>query len=106
MMQWFRSHYFSNEDEIKQVYASPIFYQDFTGLPSATILTAQYDPLRDAGSAYAVELEASGVNVTYKNYEDLIHGFANFIGFVPEAKQALEDGAASLRAAFESAEKN
>lgn len=100
MMQWFRSHYFTNEEDIQQIYASPIFYDDFTGLPSATILTAQYDPLRDAGSAYAVELEADGVDVMYKNYEDMIHGFANFIGFVPEAKQALKDGAKSLKKSF------
>lgn len=106
LMQWFRKHYFNNETEILKPYASPVFYHDFNGLPSATILTAQYDPLRDAGSAYAVELETSGVNVTYKNYDDLIHGFANFIGFVPEAKQALEDGTVSLKKAFESAENN
>ena len=101
MMNWFRMHYFKDDQDFKHPYASPILHPDLTGLPPATILTAQYDPLRDVGKAYADKLEESGVPVTYKNYEDLIHGFANFIGFVPEAADALKDGAESLKRAFE-----
>ncbi|WP_106496732.1 alpha/beta hydrolase [Lentibacillus sp. Marseille-P4043] len=101
-MEWFRKHYFNSDDDMLHPYASPILYHDLSGLPSATILTAQYDPLRDVGKAYAEQLEVNGVNVVYKNYEDLIHGFANFAGFVPEAKDALEDGARSLEKAFAS----
>ncbi|MTW84757.1 alpha/beta hydrolase fold domain-containing protein [Virgibacillus dakarensis] len=99
-MNWFRKHYFNRDDDMLHPYASPILYHDLSGLPSATILTAQYDPLRDVGKAYADELKANDVEVFYKNYDDLIHGFANFAGFVPEAKDALEDGARSLRNAF------
>ncbi|MBB6453732.1 acetyl esterase [Salirhabdus euzebyi] len=101
MMNWFSKHYFNDESDYQHPHASPIFYPDLSGLPPATILTAQYDPLRDEGKAYADELEAQGVEVTFKNYEDLIHGFANFIGFVPAAKEAMEEVAGYLRDRFE-----
>ncbi|TLS35335.1 alpha/beta hydrolase [Pseudalkalibacillus caeni] len=101
LMAWFREHYFNNEEEMRNPYASPIFYDDVSGLPPATILTAQYDPLRDVGKAYAEHLKADGVPVYYKNYEDLIHGFANFVGFVPEAKEAVEEGIRHLKKSFE-----
>lgn len=104
LMEWFRDHYFNNDKEIQNPYASPILYNDLTGLPAATILTAQYDPLRDVGKAYAEKLQGAGVRVNYKNYDGLIHGFANFAPFVPEARDALEDGAEELRKAFKSAE--
>lgn len=100
MMTWFRKHYVSDEDEMLNPYVSPILYKDLSGLPPAAILTAQYDPLRDVGKAYAEKLEDNGVPVFYKNYQDLIHGFGNFISFVPEALEALNEGAASLRTSF------
>lgn len=100
MMTWFRKHYVTHDDEMLNPYVSPILYSDLSGLPPAAILTAQYDPLRDVGKAYAEKLEDNGVPVFYKNYQDLIHGFGNFISFVPEALEALNEGAASLRASF------
>lgn len=100
MMNWFRKHYFNDEKEMLDPYASPILYSDLSDLPPATILTAQYDPLRDVGKAYADKLQDHGVKVYYKNYDGLIHGFANFIAFVPEALEALQEGAGELRKAF------
>ncbi|MGI2329084.1 alpha/beta hydrolase [Planococcus sp. YIM B11945] len=100
MMSWFQTQYLqSNEDRVHP-YLSPILSDNLEGLPPATILTAQYDPLRDVGIAYAEKLKAEGVAVFHKNYDDLIHGFANFSGFVPEARQAVADGAEELKKAF------
>ncbi|MFD0050389.1 alpha/beta hydrolase [Actinomycetes bacterium NPDC127524] len=96
IMQWFRSHYFNRDEEINDPYASPFLYQDLSGLPPASIFTAEYDPLRDVGKAYAEKLRASGVPVFYKNYSGLIHGYANFAPVVPEAKMALEEAALEL----------
>lgn len=97
LMWWFRHHYFNKKEDILNPYASPLLYHDLSGLPPAAILTAQYDPLRDIGKAYGDKLEESGVPVWYKNYDDLIHGFANFRSFVPEAQKAVEDGAMELK---------
>lgn len=100
IMEWFRNHYFRTEEDANNPYVSPILYKDLSGLPSSFIATAQYDPLRDVGKAYALKLKESGVAVVYKNYEGLIHGFANFHTFVPEAQQALNECAEQLRQVF------
>lgn len=91
LMAWFRKHYFENPEDARHPYASPIFFGDFKGLPPALIVTAQYDPLRDVGKAYAEELEAAGVEVTYKNYDSLIHGFMGYFKLSPAAKSAFEE---------------
>ncbi|MFE6794730.1 alpha/beta hydrolase [Paenibacillus chitinolyticus] len=100
MMEWFSKQYLNTKEEIRNPYAYPIHYKDFGGLPPAMIVTAQYDPLRDSGKAYADKLIGAGVEVTYKNYETLIHGFANFHKFVPAAQEALDEMASQLRLAL------
>ncbi|WP_110928542.1 alpha/beta hydrolase [Bacillus massiliglaciei] len=99
-MKWFRKHYFTHQEDERNPYASPILYPKLSGLPPATIITAEYDPLRDVGKAYGEKLKNHGVPVTYLNYPDLIHGFASFIGFVPAALTALEEGAKELKQAL------
>jgi len=66
----------------------------------AAIFTAEFDPLRDEGAAYAAKLREAGVPVQYQCCEGLIHGFMGTAKVVEPAKQALEDAAAALRAAF------
>lgn len=100
MMGWFQSHYLQSADDRTNPYLSPILSDNLEGLPSATILTAQYDPLRDVGTAYAEKLQSHSVEVFHKNYDDLIHGFANFTSFVPEARLAVADGTEKLKQAF------
>jgi acetyl esterase len=100
MMNWFRKHYLNNDEELLHPYVAPILYSDLRGLPPAFIATAQYDPLRDVGRAYADKLRENGVEVTYKNFEGLIHGFANLHGIAPSAQKALEFCAEQLRMAM------
>jgi acetyl esterase len=80
-------------------YASPLL-GDHHGLPSAMIMTAQHDPLRDQGAAYAEALRAAAVEVRLTNYVDAVHGFVNVPGAVPASRQALADAAAALRTAL------
>ncbi|MCU1588181.1 MAG: Alpha/beta hydrolase fold-3 domain protein [Frankiales bacterium] len=55
--------------------ASVLDHPDLTGVAPAIIATAEYDPLRDEGIAYAAALEKAGVRVLHRHYETLIHGF-------------------------------
>ncbi|MGH3349337.1 MAG: alpha/beta hydrolase [Nocardioides sp.] len=60
-----------------------------TGIAPAYVATAGFDPLRDEGEAYAAKLEAAGVKVTHKRYEDQIHGFLNVVGAGRTARAAV-----------------
>jgi acetyl esterase len=77
-------------------YASPLFGKH-EGLPPALIQTAQHDPLRDQGPAYAAALLAAGVPAQVTNYVDAVHGYISIPGIVPAARQALADAVTALR---------
>jgi len=89
-MKWFKDLYVPVEERA-DVRASPLLNEELAGQPPAHVITAGFDPLRDEGRAYAEALEAAGVSVTYKNYEGVIHGFANMVGRIPAARAAYED---------------
>lgn len=72
MMKWFWDNYLTDPAKFDE--ASPLRTADLSGLPPALIITANYDPLRDEGKAYADKLIAAGVATTYRNYEN-VHGF-------------------------------
>jgi acetyl esterase len=93
-MQWFWDHYLGSAADGANVYASPLRAPDFTGLPPAFVMTAEFDPLRDEGEAYAERLREAGVAVKYKCYEGMVHMLLG-----PEADQDLarELGAALAR---------
>ncbi len=86
-MRWYWQQY-TDETTAKNPLAS-ILRADMAGLPPATIITAGYDPLRDEGKALADKMQAAGVAVTYRNFDDMLHGFVNLVGLVPQADEAL-----------------
>ncbi len=99
-MEFFWSHYLPNEMAGEHPYASPLRARDLSGLPSATVLTAEFDPLRDDGIAYADRLETDGVPVDHLAYDGVIHGFWHMQTQLESANRAMDDLAESLRAAF------
>jgi len=73
---------------------------NLTGLPSTTILTAAFDPLRDEGEDFARRLLAAGVTSSITRYPGMIHGFAGLPQYTPFADQAIDDIARAIRGAF------
>lgn len=100
MMRWFWHHYLETESDGESPLASPLKAKDLAGLPAATVFTAEYDPLRDEGRAYAERLEQAGVATAYTNYPGVFHGFFAMTNEIPRARQAVDDACAALRNAF------
>jgi acetyl esterase len=87
-------------EQARDPYASPLLAGSHAGLPPALIQTAQHDPLRDQGPAYAAALRAAGVPVRLTNYVDAVHGYISMPGIVPVARQALAEAVDQLKDAF------
>jgi len=99
-IEYFWGHYVASPEEGRHPYASPLTATSLKGLPPAMILTAECDPLRDQGEAYAWRLSESGVPVRLKRYEGAIHVFFQMSGVLDSGKQALADAGAALRTAL------
>ena len=99
-MVWYRDHYLACEADARNPLASPLLAPDLRGLPPALVMTAEFDILRDGGEAYARRLQQAGVPATCKRYDGLIHAFLGMEGLVDRVRDALDDAAAALRAAF------
>jgi acetyl esterase len=97
LMQAFWDHYVADPSARAVPTASPLRAESLAGLPPALVITAEYDPLRDEGEAYAARLAAEGVPVVRTRYDAMIHGFLG-LDVLEEAKRAHEQVFRELRA--------
>ena len=99
-MQWFWEQYLNDPSEGENPLASPIRASDLSSLPAATVVTAEFDPLRDEGEAYAEQLASAGVAVESKRWDGTIHGFFGMPDLLSKGKEAISYAAARLRQSF------
>lgn len=100
-LRWYLDNYMSAQCDPTDPYLFPILSKDLSGLPSTLVMTAEFDPLRDEGMAYARRLEQAGVTVEHLHADDQMHGFLLLSRAVDRAGQLvthLADALASHRA--------
>jgi acetyl esterase len=102
MMRWFWKHYVGAA-AIPQL-AAICRLDDVTGLAPATVVTAEFDVLRDEGEAYALKLAQAGVPTELVRAPGMIHGFISLAAAVDPAQAWLDHVAERLRTALVSTE--
>jgi acetyl esterase len=97
-MDAFIAHYVGPDPmDLRDPAISPYWREDLTGLPPALVQTADIDPIRDEGLAYAARLEKAGVPVRVTNYLETVHGFASIPGATVIGRQAQQELVTELR---------
>lgn len=89
-MSYFVGHYLADDVDLTDPRLSPIAGVR-PGLPPAVVITAEYDPLRDEGIAYAEALDREGASVVARTYPGMIHGFFDMGVWSVAARAAVDD---------------
>jgi acetyl esterase len=97
MREWFATCYVPPGTALDDWRLSPICAADHTGLAPAIVVTAEYDPLRDEGAAYAATLQAAGVPVEHLHVPGMIHGFLQYAPFHEGARAVLDQVGALVK---------
>ncbi len=99
-MEWYWHLYLASEVDGRHPHASPLRAEDLRGLAPALVITAEYDPLRDEGEAYAARLKGAGVPVVLSRYEGVTHNFVRLHPVLDQGKRAVEQIGTALREAL------
>ena len=98
MMAWFGKHTLAKPEDAKNPMLSPALAGDaLKGLPPATIINAQIDPLRTDGDKLTKALTKAGVKVNHKTYDGVTREFFGMAAVLDKAKEAQQLAAAALK---------
>ncbi|MCW2748088.1 MAG: alpha/beta hydrolase [Nocardioidaceae bacterium] len=90
-MRWYWDQYVPDLAQRGNPLVSPMHATSLSGLPPAYVLTAECDPLRDEGEAYASRLQTEGVDASHVRYKGQIHAFLNMFGLIADADLAVAE---------------
>jgi acetyl esterase len=99
-MEWFWGHYLASDADAANPYACPARAKTLAGLPPALVITAEFDPLRDEGEAYAARLGEEGIATILLRYDGVTHGFFGMPAFIEKSRRAIAEASAALRSAI------
>lgn len=95
LLTWFWDQYAPTEEH-KSRSDVAVGGQDPSSLPSATVITAEHDVLREEGEEYASSLQAAGVPVRLERMDGQAHGFITMIGLLPASAAGIDIVAAEI----------
>ena len=99
-MRFFWNCYAGSGVDRRDARVAPLHASSLAGLPRTLVITAEFDPLRDEGEAYAAALSAAGVEVEFTRYDGMIHGFFMMPTAISAGAQAIEQATQVIRRAF------
>jgi acetyl esterase len=100
MMSWFMDKYLRDAKD-KLDPRIDLLKANFRGLNSATVITAEIDPLRLEGKDLSDKMQSQGVDVSYRNYEGVTHEFFGMAPVLKEAQEAQKEAVKNLKKSFE-----
>jgi acetyl esterase len=104
-MEWFWDLYVPDTADGADLEVSPLRAPDVSATAPALVVTAEYDPLRDEGEAYAAKLREAGVDVEHRRAAGMVHGFLRMPGVIERAGETIDRVAARVREALSAGSK-
>jgi acetyl esterase len=99
-IEWFWGLYVPDRADADDPEVSPLRAEDVSATAPAIVVTAEYDPVRDEGEAYAAKLRDAGVDVEHRRVVGMLHGFLRMPGVVERANETIDRVAARVREAL------
>ena len=90
-IRWYWNQYLEDPSAASHPHASPLRAVSTAGLPSAYVLVAEFDVLRDEGEAFAGRLIEGGVKTVTRRWASMNHGFLKYTGVIEDADAAMAD---------------
>jgi len=89
-VEWFRDQYLPDTNNWTNFDVSPLLSKNFSNLPPALVITAEFDVLRDEGEEYGIKLNNSGTPAKVIRMNGMVHGFVSMNKFIKSARKAMD----------------